>query len=264
MDKRAKRRLTRNSRRSCFTLIELLVVVAIIAILAAMLLPALQNAREKAKASFCSSNLRQLGLALNLYADDSDDNLMWIRYDSAADTHFWPWTIMGYLGRKRVSNTGADGFPVASGNITYMPVFYCPAAKQPWGEKADDLAYDNSLVPKLSYAMNYPGYGTPPDPVNHPSDYFPKKRSHVQKPSKFLLLADGRYVWMYETSSDLRTDPLNGYIYAAGWRHLNGCNVLLLDGHVEWSRYVPCVYDPSGATIPPGTLNHFGRKYNWG
>src|SRR5205823_1236120 len=80
--------------RGAFTLIELLVVIAIIAILAAILFPTFAVARERARLTACSSNLKQIGLAYFLYAQDYDDTIVPAcnknsGYRSQADPMFW-------------------------------------------------------------------------------------------------------------------------------------------------------------------------------
>jgi prepilin-type N-terminal cleavage/methylation domain-containing protein/prepilin-type processing-associated H-X9-DG protein len=179
-----------------FTLVELLVVIAVIAILAALLLPALAGAKESARRARCASNLKQIVLAANIYADENDGHFPAQPDDGVA-----------------VSAAGGDGrnyYDLLMPQANNPDVWLCPSADKGPGRL-------------LGYHMNGLIITT-----NGLRD------TAIAEPSQTLLIAETGYRRLYDQAY-LRPDHAASYLYDRPQRnHSGGSNAGFVDGHVAW------------------------------
>ncbi|MBI4027101.1 MAG: prepilin-type N-terminal cleavage/methylation domain-containing protein [Verrucomicrobia bacterium] len=204
--------------RAAFTLIELLVVIAIISILAALLLPALKNARDRAKAAMCTNNLKQIMLIYTMYADDNDGQVVWHQPWSGNIFYNWDQALAPY-GNLKVPYIG-DTFKTS-------PLFQCPS------DPRMDLGYGMNL--HLPYNQNQ---------IN-------VKLNDIKRPAEFMAATDiyffgDHYLhnasWIYASVYCPGADTVGGdqslIGYAIGKRHNGGSNVAFIDGHAQWMSFI--------------------------
>jgi prepilin-type N-terminal cleavage/methylation domain-containing protein/prepilin-type processing-associated H-X9-DG protein len=216
-------------KSSGFTLIELLVVVAIIAILAAMLLPALSKAREKARQAVCMNNLKQFSIAFRMYLEDYNE--YYPPYVSGWDEcNYQGWTMLiaVYLGTPKDKAKWINRFEILRYGKYGGKVWRCASAQK------EKNPFDYGC-----YAYNSDYVGGYQSPYT-PDLYHSVKHSRIKEPDKTVLMQDNSALAPYAC-----TYAIWGYSFGPTWglptRHSEGGNYLFCDGHVGWYKWTEMV-----------------------
>ena len=207
-----------------FTLIELLVVIAIIAILAAMLLPALQQARNRAKSIKCVNNFNTSGKIYHAYADDHKDLIPF--YPGTSYLTNWKDTIMANYWINMTSNHRYSGLVIANGK-TYYHEYACPAL-----EPTVNSYYWNSSKWLISHGLNQYFIGWYAGPGKNVEF---RRRGFWRYPSMLMVMADASMPTV-GYSNTFTSEPTDGNQRRMEARHNDGVNLLFADGHVGYLK----------------------------